>query len=859
MRYDLTQLGSQKFEEMSQALALAVLGDGVSIFGAGPDGGREAVFEGRMRYPEPIPAAGHWSGYGVLQAKFKRTPTTTRADTDWLLREIRKELRCWTNRDSARVQRGRLPEYLAFTTNVSLSPVPRSGGIDRVDELISSYVGKGLPLRDWAVWHHDQICSFLDVHDGVRRAFDGLIMPGDVLAETSRALIRLRDRRATEVADAAHRGKTATKPVWDWLGPPITLVSREHELRHITATLADGRKTTPAVVVLSGIGGVGKTSLARAYVRSAMASYGVVAVVRAESSNSSEGDFRELLSRLCPDRDIRRVVDARTEVFAQLHEHADRWLLVLDNVSDIQSASRMIPPTGAGDVLITTRESQSRWSQRTYELLTVEPLDENSSARLLLAETGQHDFDSARALAVNLGRIPLALCQAAATIRTMGWTIQQYLHSYHDLNTGPRLRATEPPPDYPHTMSTAIEMSLDLLTAAEWKMLGHMAFYATDAIPLALLHAPGQDDFTTRQTVSALRRSSLITEMGPDTVSIHGIVQTVTRDRLHARGSWTASMAHAHRRLDQTMPRNPVTPSSLARWNSIRTHAYSLVAHLPPRDPMALATRRAIAQWTGFAGDTVAARGQHEQLVTDHEQALGLCHPDTLLVRRRWANWIGHNSDPDLARQQLRELHTTCERDLDADSPTALEVRHALAWWTGEADEPAAAHVLYRTLLRDRIRVQGEKHMDTLRTWHNLAHWTGLAGNGQGARDLFEQLVEVEQEVLPSGHHHTLAARTGHAFWTCFVGDTDTASALFEELVRDYVDELGETHRDTLFAMHYQAINAHRNGDHDKAIDLATLVAEVREQVLGAKHQETIKTHDYLAAWTLRGLGPQRT
>ena len=61
MDYDLTRLGEREFEHLSQALAVRVLGNGVRIFGDGPDGGREATFEGRMRFPEPGQV---WSGYG---------------------------------------------------------------------------------------------------------------------------------------------------------------------------------------------------------------------------------------------------------------------------------------------------------------------------------------------------------------------------------------------------------------------------------------------------------------------------------------------------------------------------------------------------------------------------------------------------------------------------------------------------------------------------------------------------------------------------------------------------------------------------------------------------------------------------
>ncbi|KOV87574.1 NACHT domain-containing NTPase [Nocardia sp. NRRL S-836] len=192
MRYDLTRLGTQEFEEMSQALAIAVLGGAVSVFGSGPDGGREATFEGLMRYPQPEPDTGPWNGYGVLQAKFRRTAAQTGPDTEWFLNEVRKELNGWIKKDSGRVMRGRLPQYLILSTNVVLSPDPGRGGIDKVDELIRHYVTeKGLQLEGWAVWHHDRICRLLDVHDGVRRTYAGFTLTGDVLSDAQRALVAL--------------------------------------------------------------------------------------------------------------------------------------------------------------------------------------------------------------------------------------------------------------------------------------------------------------------------------------------------------------------------------------------------------------------------------------------------------------------------------------------------------------------------------------------------------------------------------------------------------------------------------------------------------------------------------------------
>jgi hypothetical protein len=54
---------------MCRALAVRVLGDNVQAFGDGPDGSRELMWEGNVAYPGSDSQV-HWSGYGVLQAKF---------------------------------------------------------------------------------------------------------------------------------------------------------------------------------------------------------------------------------------------------------------------------------------------------------------------------------------------------------------------------------------------------------------------------------------------------------------------------------------------------------------------------------------------------------------------------------------------------------------------------------------------------------------------------------------------------------------------------------------------------------------------------------------------------------------------
>jgi len=73
-------------------------------------------------------------------------------------------------------------------TNVDLSAVAKTGGIDSVETLVASLLNSdeaakaGLRARDFKIWHADQVRTMIDAHQDVRWAFDGLLTVGDVLA-----------------------------------------------------------------------------------------------------------------------------------------------------------------------------------------------------------------------------------------------------------------------------------------------------------------------------------------------------------------------------------------------------------------------------------------------------------------------------------------------------------------------------------------------------------------------------------------------------------------------------------------------------------------------------------------------------
>jgi hypothetical protein len=187
--YDLTRLGSSRFEHLTQALAIGYLGHGVDIFGVGPDGGREATFRGEVN----MDGKGTWSGYGVIQAKYKARLTGTSEDQAWFFEQLTAELDAWIDPKKKRYRNQ--PEYLVIASNVPLTSVAENGGLDRLRQFFERYrdleetdkdgnVRKiGMPgFKDYAVWHAEYLDRLLENNGEVRRGYADLVLPGDVLS-----------------------------------------------------------------------------------------------------------------------------------------------------------------------------------------------------------------------------------------------------------------------------------------------------------------------------------------------------------------------------------------------------------------------------------------------------------------------------------------------------------------------------------------------------------------------------------------------------------------------------------------------------------------------------------------------------
>ncbi|GII79792.1 hypothetical protein Sru01_47740 [Sphaerisporangium rufum] len=630
---------------------------------------------------------------------------------------------------------------------------------------------------------------------------------------------------------------------------PPRLAGRDEALAGIRRRL-DADAARPALLVVHGLGGVGKTSLVAEYAHRHQDTYHLMWQLPAEDPAVLSAAFAGLAALLGL-RPPGETADPVRQVHAALAAHPGRWLLILDNAPDPEAVHDVLPPAGDGHVLVTSRSGH--WP--SVQSMELPALDGEPAAAFLVERTGQDDPAAAAAVAAALGGLPLALEQAGAYITAAGTTLAGYLELLRRRRA--EVLAQGRPWGYDQQVASTWQLSFDHLAADAPRaiaLLRLLACYAPDDIPYRLLlGAPKEGrpagrhrgragkagpralpagELEVDAAVSALRRHGLVGRPAGGMVSVHRLVQAVTLHRLPARArtAWhrtaatlllaalpgapddpagwpryTLLLPHARVALPRTLPELHLITEFLGRSGDHRTATalgrevcQALAAELGTDHPRTIGARHDLALWTGLAGDAGAARDQFAALIPVCERVLGAEHPHTLTTRDNLAAWTGKAGDATAARDRYTALVPIRERLLGPDHPDTLISKINLAQWTGEAGDATAARDRYAALLPVCERVLGPEHPHSLAVRNNLAGWTGLAGDAIAARDRYTALLPVHERVLGPDHPETLVTRSNVAHWTGLAGDPATARDRFTALLPDFERVLGPDHPDTL-------------------------------------------------------------
>ncbi|MFF7263000.1 FxSxx-COOH system tetratricopeptide repeat protein [Streptomyces sp. NPDC008159] len=588
------------------------------------------------------------------------------------------------------------------------------------------------------------------------------------------------------------------QPRYPWFTGRSPILDRLRE------RLVTGRAGQRLPQVLHGLGGVGKSQLAREYAHRFKADYDLVWWIDAEQPDLVPPKVAALAQELgLPVGDD--VAEAAEAAMAALRlgDPCERWLLIFDNVPDLDRALHLFPGHTAplpdhvyGHILVTTR---ARPGSTLVQPLEMEVFTrEESIEHLCRRVPGLREHDADR-VADAVGDLPLAVEVAAAWLEATATPVQEYIEQLREQSTRVlSLQEAVDAVEYPSSVGATWNISIARLreeSPAAARLLELCAFFAAEPISMNLISSdamikallPYDKDLRARymlgRVTQALNRFALAkVDPADNSIQVHRLVQAAVRDSLDEQ-SYEDTAHEVHRILAAARPREDAVddPTQRPGFEMIWPHLTpSNIRECTEDEPRHLMADRLRYLWR--RGELQAARDLATQL--DELWTREFPVPDEHILNLRWqlANVLRSQGEYQSARALDEQTLTGQRRLLGDDHPRILITSGSLA-----ADLRALG--CFKEALELDLRIHrgfwetfGEDHPRTLSAANNLAIDLRLAGDSEAARRLDEDTVRRRTALLGPLHPYTLATKGHHARDLRDLGDYRTSATLLREV-----------------------------------------------------------------------------
>ena len=639
---------------------------------------------------------------------------------------------------------------------------------------------------------------------------------------------------------------------------------RDGELDAVHAALKDDG----AVALVHGLGGVGKSSLAREYGWRNRDAYSVVWWLNAETEAGIIDGLVRLGTMFAQGLDqlADRRVAAQRVINSVLGGFDKPVLLVFDNLEDEGLLRTWLPRTGARAV-VTSRDAALSAAADTVPV-QVWPLD--VSVAYLRDSSGRSDLseDDARDIAQVLGTLPLALAHAAAALRGMRMIGPRgYLARINEhLKNAPR--GANYPRSVFATFSESIAQAEQQAPGAA-AVLCFAACFAPDAIPEELFHQGGDpcperlepivpggdaidlrsalsDDFRLDHALAALDRLGLLPFVASSrTFGMHRLVQIAARDLLRNDAAWSefavaAALAVFPRAEFETWP----------QCERILAHARAALDALPDGAQRLtaadLSRRCAIYLWA--RGEYDAAEEFCARALEILESAHGPNHPH---VARALNNLgvlymeLGRHpeAEPLLARALAMR-----EADLGPDHPSVALNLYNLGLVCMELARPAEAESFHTRALRIREKAFEPDSPELLQSLVGLGVLYRTEGRYADAESLLTRVLAAREAALGADHPDVAMSLMFVAEVCADSGRGTEAERLYLRALAVWEKALGPDHPDVAEGLKGLARVYRDDGDFARSEALLHRALTIREKTLGPHHPLTKATREALGA-----------
>lgn len=380
---------------------------------------------------------------------------------------------------------------------------------------------------------------------------------------------------------------------------------REVELNQLHERIKSGAAT--AITAVQGMGGIGKTSLAREYAHryGTAARFDGVWWIDADTPSGVLNGYDELAQRLgnqiAREQDQEKTATKVRDWLAQQRDSAP-WLVIFDNAPDDESVAQWLPQ-GSARVIVTTRYDTFEGAEK----LSLDVWDDETTAAFLRERTNRGTEAEALSLAARLGGLPLAAEQAGAYLAKQS-TLS--FAAYEDrlvqmLDKAPSTL----PGSYGKSLYATFRTALEEVAGrdhgeAARSLLNLCAYLSPDGVELEMLKLIASqtdilpdplridlaDEVQCAEAVAALTTYALIrvepvAEWG-DTMILHRLLGEIARDMLDPaeQAQWSEAAVIMIRQL---MPNKiPTTPSVWPLCARLAPHVWAMIPLKAEKGPI---------------------------------------------------------------------------------------------------------------------------------------------------------------------------------------------------------------------------------------------------------------------------------
>ncbi|WP_265017002.1 ankyrin repeat domain-containing protein [Wolbachia endosymbiont (group B) of Endotricha flammealis] len=657
---------------------------------------------------------------------------------------------------------------------------------------------------------------------------------------------------------------------------PVDLFSgREEELSDLHNKIQRSSEKVTVIsqmTSISGLGGIGKTELARKYVHDHGNDYdGNIIWINAESYQT----LAESFLRLAQDnlginvksidgnqKDIKPIVEDVYRFFSKR-----KSLFIFDNAEKSEELKQFLPLTLSHNnkpyVLITSRMIRQEWEQwGVKEGITLDVFTDEEAISFvkeaLKIDKGDNSQDNkTRELAIDvLHKFPLALVQAVAHIKEENrksqlrgkkeYTIVKYLEDYKKekkklLNS----KAFESlDNDYEQTTLTTLEITADKIKddkeygGLALKILDMIAYFAPNNIPVESFFLKlEKDEGKLWKAVDLLYRYSMI-KLDQGEADIHPLVQEVTRINLKDREKEVLRKAlelfqgdsSQVNLFDDNLRLNNVD-HAISVWRYANNHK-ELVREFSSLPVLIVSELNASLRYQEAYLFGSNALKLLEKMLDDN-------HPSVLSMMSNIASVLYTQGKDDDALEIYRKLNKKTyiikKLLMSKDKVVFFDTNIGLILnRKGKHDEALKifSH-LYSLVKKGKINSNGSIE-------HNVGVTLLEQGRLNDAMEMFKNAIKQKEEVLGPDHESTLNTKNSIAVVLERQGKYEDVLKMNWEIYEKRKKNLGPNHPNTLTTYGNIALSLTKLSRYDEALKIANEVDKEREKLL-PDHPRTLK------------------